>query len=632
MTSQTSQIVVHELGVPVRSLNWVRLFPGRAADGRPQLLASMGQHTGGLFVCDIDLETGHCTQYPCALPGETSPTAAFRSPTTGILYVGGHSLGHLHRFDPNLPPDQRKLEDLGSIHPELCRFPCRIDEAPDGTIWIGASPGCSLTRFDPKNMDFKRFGRMDEVDLYFYPFCGADGTIAGVVKVCRLHVVTIDPATGEHRRVGPSIDKNDLSSTPGASKLFNLFKGIDGLLYLESAHGNFRICRMEAIPVDKVPEPMPAPTLSDGSKVEMTDLSSAIYRTVRVTPSNGASRTLRLDWQGGGTALFLIHEGPDGRVYGSSVLPEHLFVCDLDGRNMEDLGQCSVSAGEAYSMGNLGDKLYIASYPANRLSVYDPRKPIRFGTEPDANPRDLGRMDEVAYRPRSMLCGPAGKVWVASLPDYGMWGGTLAWYDPQSGRFGSHRHIVQDCSPFCLEWIPEIGQILVATTINGGTGTKPRASESRFVLWDPQRDQAAWVGDLGFSGLTGCRALCRSADGTVYALVETRAIDKEGNPQPNPIELVRIDFRSGQGCVVERSPFPGDNGGPLEVGLCRSPSKSVFGATRRALFRIIPGTIRIEFFWKNPEANIRVAGPIIGSTFYFASAHRLRSVEIPPPA
>ena len=74
LASAPSTITVRDLGVPVKAVNWVRLHPGRGPDGKASLLASMGQNNGGLFVLDIDLETGRCKQFnaasalqPCAL-------------------------------------------------------------------------------------------------------------------------------------------------------------------------------------------------------------------------------------------------------------------------------------------------------------------------------------------------------------------------------------------------------------------------------------------------------------------------------------------------------------------------------------------------------------------------------------
>ena len=61
--------------------------------------------------------------------------------------------------------------------------------------------------------------------------------------------------------------------------------------------------------------------------------------------------------------------------------------------------------------------------------------------EADSNPRDLGRLEEVSYRPRAMVTGPMGRVWIASVPDYGLWGGPLSWFDPGTEAFGTYRDI-----------------------------------------------------------------------------------------------------------------------------------------------------------------------------------------------
>ena len=42
--------VFRELGTPIKAANWVRLHPGRTADGQPSLLITMGQNNGGPFL------------------------------------------------------------------------------------------------------------------------------------------------------------------------------------------------------------------------------------------------------------------------------------------------------------------------------------------------------------------------------------------------------------------------------------------------------------------------------------------------------------------------------------------------------------------------------------------------------
>jgi hypothetical protein len=120
----------------------------------------MSQTNGGLFVIDIDLDTGHCTQFAVQDRKNSSfSTATFRSLQTGILYIGSAWDGHLHQFDPARPG--KGIEDLGPIAKGVT-FPTGINESQDGAIWIGSYPGANLTKFEPKSKIFTSFGRMDE--------------------------------------------------------------------------------------------------------------------------------------------------------------------------------------------------------------------------------------------------------------------------------------------------------------------------------------------------------------------------------------------------------------------------------------------------------------------------------------
>lgn len=615
--SSTARPELRDLGVPVRAVFHCIPHPGRDAAGGPSLLITMGQHAGGFLVLDVDVRTGRCIQHECRFPGAFEASASFRSARTGLLYAGSCYSGQLHRFAPGA----EGVEDLGAVDAELANFPCSIDEAPDGAIYVGAYPGCCLSRLDPATGAWTRFGRMDPTDMYFYPRCGADGTVAGLVRMCRPHVVALDPRTGERQAVGPVVDTQEQSG-----RTVELFKGRDGLLYIRSSEGGFRVRGLEAVPVAELPEPMPPATLPDGATAEFADAASFDFRRIRVRPPAGAPREIELTWKGAGTDIFLIHEGPDGRVYGSSILPERLFSCRPDGTDMTDHGQCSGSGGEAYSMANLDGRLYIASYPGARLSIYDPRKPYRFGTGPEANPRDIGRPDSVSYRPRAMVAGPAGKVWIGSIPDYGMWGGTLASYDTAAGAFASHRHLIPDCNVTALAWLPDRGRLLVGTAIEGGSGTQPRARTAGLVYWDPARDEAdGEAGSFGLERLHGVMDLLSAGPGRAYAVV----VLWDGTGEP-AAELVLLDTEARR--VVDRSPFGGESGWPLEVALRPGPGGRVYGMTRTQIYRVEPGTARREALWSTTVAHaaehLSVSGPIVGHTYLLARRHRLLAFDL----
>ncbi len=643
--------VVRDLGVPVKSVSWVRLHPGRGPDGKASLLASMGQNNGGLFVLDIDPATGRWRQFNAPAPAQQYPTASFRSPRTGALYVGSAYDGHLLRYDP--AHSGRGLEDLGPIDAGHATFPTGIDEAPDGGIWIGSYPNSTLTRFDPATGRFVRFGSMDDTDQYLCPLCGSDGTIAALAKVVHPHLVVFDPKTGAHRSVGPMTDPED------KSQRIQFFKGLDGLLYLDTQTGKYRVRGDSLETVAYLPAQMPGidATYKHGYQEVLPmpggfiaawadgEDGGGMFRKILLTNTSPAvpPRAFGVEWHGDGTNIFLIHRGPDGLIYGSSFLPEHLFRCAPEGGGMADLGRCSASLGEAYTMGNFSDgTMAIASYVDSRISFYDPRRPCHYGATADANPRDVGRLDDVGLRPIAMTIVPAltgrdgrtvpERMWIGSLPYYGTWGGTLAWLDPKTLAHASHRNLVPNCAPFSMLWLPELRQLLVGLSAEGGTGTRPKARHGAFALWDPVNDQPITIGDFGVKDIPDVVALAPAGGGLVYALLgHTRYTTKLlGAAAAGPMRLALVDPAARR--VIADAPLAvelGEMPDQCQFCLFRGPD-GVYGMTERTLYRVKPGTCETEVVWRAPAGDeLDTPGPWIGRTFIFATGWRLRALTLP---
>ena len=107
---------LRDLGVPVRSVNWVHLHPGHSHEAAACLYAVMGQTAENLFVLQIDPETGKFRQFvsPGAeheLPhgnayeprgtalcgcGLCGPSAVLRSDQRCLGGSGGHSSRRSH--------------------------------------------------------------------------------------------------------------------------------------------------------------------------------------------------------------------------------------------------------------------------------------------------------------------------------------------------------------------------------------------------------------------------------------------------------------------------------------------------------------------------------------------------------
>jgi streptogramin lyase len=588
---------IRDVGVPVHSVNWVRLFAGRNRAAQPCIYASMGQTADNLFVLQIDPETGKLRQHVAKVSSANFPTAALMS-RSGKLYVGAAYAGHLLRFDP----EKDALEDLGAIHPGAATFPCGIDEDAEGRLWIGSYPSADLTCFDPRTGQFQRFGRMDDVDMYNYPMVAADGKIGNLIRMVQQHVLVFDPATGEKKTAGPVVTKGGGSVAQA--------KGPDGKLYVVSSEGTFRVDGMDAVKVDSVPSAPAAAKSEPPMTFAFTDAEEQIHRKLEVHAPDGAVRAFDLDYEAAGSEIFCLHAGPDGCVYGSSYLPLHLFRYHPGEDKLVDLGRCSSAAGEAYSMANLDGKIIISSYPAAVVSVYDPAKPYRFGVDPDANPRDVGRVDDISYRPHATLGGPAGRAWLASVPDYGRWGGPLSYYCPATGEKKAYYRIVGDASCSSLAYLESEGLIAVGTSIHGGSGTRPKVDQAVLFLWDHKKEEKVWEGTPDRPVET-FNALVAGPDGRLY-----------GTIVGGGAELFVLDPKQRK--FVGRVGLPGT---PLNLGLQNGPDGRIWGVTSSSIYRVEPSTLGIDVVVKAKET-FTVAGPIVGTDLYVAHGHRLQAARI----
>jgi len=589
---------IKDIGIPVHSVNWVRLHAGGGQAGEPCIYATMGQQADNLFVLQINPETGAFRQFVSEVPKSNYPTATLMS-RTGRLYVGAAYAGHLLCFDPQ----KDNLEDLGLINPGAATFPCGIVEDADGRIWIGSYGTADLTCFDPETGQFTHHGRMDEVDMYNYPQVNADGTIACLIMMTKPHIAVFDPKTEEKRSVGPVTTKGEGT--------VSLRRGIDGYLYIESTLGNFRLEGFEAIPVDALPELMSMPTaLTDGTTFAFADAEQLLYRKLEVRKPDGETQTFDLDYEANGSDIFYLHAGPDGCIYGSSILPLHLFRYNPKVGELINLGKCSASTGEAYSMATFGRKIYISSYPGARISEYAPAKPYHFGSQADDNPRDLGRIDDISYRPRSTLAGPLDRVWTASIPDYGRWGGPLSYYAPKSGEKRAYYRICGDASCYTLAHLEDQKLIAVGTTISGGSGTQPKVKQAVLFLWDYEKEGKIWEGTLD-RPVSTFNALLMGTDGKLYGTVV-------GGDTP---ELFVFDPES-RAFIARLDTLPGH---PLDLGLHNAPDGKIYGFTNSCIYRFDPTSLTIEEIIRD---SFSVAGPILGQEIYFATGHRLRALKL----
>ncbi len=492
----------------------------------------------------------------------------------GRLYIGTYFEGHVLRLDPKT--DQ--LEDLGQAIPGET-YVWQLSLGPDGKLYGCTYPGAKLLRLDPQTGKATDLGRMDPEEKYNRTLCAApDGWVYCATGSEKANLVAFNPTTKELRSLIPEKDRK-----PGFG---TVVRGADGNAYATYFGARYRLQDGAATAVPELPAAMPRQRLKDGREAR--------------DPGTYPGRDL---------PIFRVAAGPDGKLYGSSVLPEYLLRFDPADGKLVTLGL--IPGAEAYSMLAAHEKLFIASYTGATLQIYDPSKPFKPGTGRDNNPAFYGSTAPNQNRPYDIALGADGKVYIACVPAYGYHGGALSWYDPATDEV---EHVP---TPIPKQSIASVcalpgNLLLVGTSIEGGSGAKAIAKEAVLFLWDTDKRQVVWQGvPIGGAGILSNLAL--GGDGLVYGSADKQVF--AWDPAKRAV--------AGTTTLAQ--------GGVTRAGLQTLPDGRVaaLAGSSALSLRYADGQWRVDE-WARGDLPLSAGKAALGGWFYAASGDQLLRCRIPP--
>ena len=586
-----------DLGIPVKeAICWgVHAGPGKTGE-KNTIYLSFGQYKAPLFLLAVNPNTGEMRQFNGPLSSEMG-SWGFTVDHENRIYLGSYYNAHLLRFDPKT----EHWDDLGQPGGETESFICALTTAPDGKIWGGTFPSAKLFSYDPKTGKSENFGRMDRDQFYCYPTAGEDGLIYCAIQFENIDIVIFDPKKKTKTSLIPSEGRK-----PGR---VNLVRGEDGKVYAGLSPSNqwFRIEEGERlVEISKSNIPFPQKGLPDGRQFSLVN-----NRILRIqNPLTKEEKEIPLQYEASGSYIFVVGLGPDSRIYGSSMLPLRLFVYDPENGLLTNLGRAAFSDGEIYSLGTLDGKLYLCSYPGARISVYDPKRPLRFGNKEGDNPRDLGPMGGEQDRPRAMIAGPHGKVYIGSYPDYGLLGGAISVYDPEKEEKRIYRHIVQNQSIASLAYIEKLDLIAAGSSVRGGAGTRAIEKEAKLILWDPKEEKKIFE-IIPVIGAKTILSLAASIDGKLYGITNNEKVFVF-DPEKREIKKI-FDLGFSE---------------PRDISLQVGPEGKLYGLSKEAIFFIDPKNDQISLLAK-PPVPIDSGMAMLGRKIYYGSGANLFEFEIP---
>lgn len=407
-------------------------------------------YISSLDLVGFDPASGKYTVWPNSEGGAW----AMENGPDGRIYLGTYFQGHVLRLDPRTD----KLDDLGQAIPGET-YIWQLSLGPDAKLYGCTYPGAKLLRVDPETGAMTDLGKMDPVQNYNRTLCAApDGWVYCAIGSEKANLVAYNIATKELRSLIPDAERG-----PGFGQVI---RGEDGFAYGSCLGKSYRLRDGAATPIASLPAAMPRTKLKDGRAVS--------------DPGTYPGREL---------PIFRVAAGPDGKLYGSSILPEYLLRFDPAEHKNTTMGL--IPGAEAYSMQSHSGKLYIASYTGATLQAYDPSQPFKPGASRTNNPSYFGSTAPHQDRPYDMAVGTDGRIYLACVPSYGYHGGAISWYDPATGSLDHVPTPVENQAIASVCALPN-GLLVFGTSTEGGPGTKPLTKEAALFGWDPRTRAKVW--------------------------------------------------------------------------------------------------------------------------------------------
>jgi len=289
-------------------------------------------------------------------------------------------------------------------------------------------------------------------------------------------------------------------------------------------------------------------------------------------------------------------------------MPMEIFRYDPRAGKSEHLG--GMPGGEVYSMLPEDAKLYLCYYGGAIMNLYDPAKPFwKYGTDADCNPISFGGIGDGHLRPRAMIRGPGGLIYIGSEPPYGQLGGALGVWDPKLNKtIENYRNLVTNQSIVSLAYEPKSGLFFGGSGNWGGGGTRPTEKEAKFFAFDPKQKRKVFEAALVPGA--GSYPATEAASGKVFTTVGDRLFEFD----PQTMQVVRTNTLPGA---------------QTQISLGQHRSGLLIGLTSRAVYAFDPSKGEVVHSSSAPTP-IKCGFALTDEAVYFGSGPTLWRYVLPP--
>jgi streptogramin lyase len=564
--------------------------------GSQRLYATFMYESNTFDVLSIDPNTGNTTVFHSPVPGEYGAYAMVAGPD-GNIYLG--TLPHAHFLKLNA--QQGTFVDLG--RPSSTEsYIWSMAFGSDNRLYGGTYPDCKLVRYDPSSGQLADLGRLDPVQQYaHYIAASKDGFVYAGVGPSKANIVAYRISTGGSVEILPSAAQSAGFAIVYAAASGNVYGLVNGIQYGVNQSTVTQIGTGESV------FPAAQNVLSDGRTVSLAvNVSGSLMLSVN-NPKTQGTATYPIAYQGQQLTIFRVGFGPDGSLYGSSILPANLLNVNLNKGGISQIG--NIGGGEIYSFLSKGNSLLMGAYYGNStLMTYQPNVPFAQGTD-SANPGLVGIQDEdPGWRPEAMIEGLDGNVYVGADAGYGELSAPLMQWNTQAGSVALYDVIPNQSVVSLAAWQ---NLIVGGTTSLGGMGSQPTNADAELFIWNPSTHatefQVAPV--VGAKTITD---LILAPNGLIYGIADTTLF--EFDPETEK--------------VTKKLALPFTN--PIYNSISVDNFGRIWGLAGAGIFAVDTATFTAEIVANSPQL-ISGGFALNQGNIYFSSEATLYSYTLPSP-
>lgn len=471
--------------------------------GEPEQLVAIDADDGRLLeVLDVDAANG---SYDILVSSH------------GVVFCASHPNGNFYRYKPG----SSTLENLG-VPVHGVTFIWELIESRDGKIYGACYPESKVFEFDPSEGTFRDLG--SAVNGEDYSRCLAYDSERNTLYIgvgSHAALIEMSLSTGEKRDILPAGYKSEhfvyslgIAGNKLIARLDPSNKGI--ILNIDTGKVEAEIPNISSI----VSQPSPDGSyvfFSSGQNLIQYDIKQLLAQETPMKTNGGARAfTWSVDPDSHSPFLYILYnhgkiarydisnnrgtlydaplprqpihiqniiEGPDHKIYSSGYVVGQVGVYDPETGSVKQFG----GVRQAEGMTVMGSKIYFGTYPRAIISVFDTSQP-----QGKDNPKELFRLDEYGQdRPFGMLAVESeSRVYIGTVPAYGLLGGVLAVYDTVSGELDVYKDVVPQQGIVSLAY--KDGNLYGGTTISGGLGIEPQATGAKLFIWDVKKAEKIW--------------------------------------------------------------------------------------------------------------------------------------------